>query len=110
MRAIRLALPTACPLYVLSDAVACPHTDAILFPTRAVCRRLFVVVGWLGIRIARLTMVVQKLMRERSRRSTAAHLDVAFPDVDEDEDEEDEEFDIEYGDVTRYTANTQRAP
>ena len=50
-------------------------------------------VGWLALRIARLTTVVQKLMRERSRRSMAAHLDVAFPDVDDDDDDEmDEEL------------------
>lgn len=56
-------------------------------------------VGWLALRIARLTMVVQKLLRERSRRSMAAHLDIAFPDVEDDDEDEDEESDLVGADV-----------
>ena len=51
---------------------------------------LFVMVGWLGLRIARLVITLKKVMRERSRRSMAATLDVAFPEDDEESDASDE--------------------
>ena len=50
---------------------------------------LFVMVGWLALRIARLVMTLKKVLRERSRRSMAAHLDIAFPENDDDDDDDD---------------------
>ena len=53
---------------------------------------LLIMVGWLALRIARLTAIVQKI-RERHRRGLEA-LDVAFPDGDDDDDESEDEMSL----------------
>jgi hypothetical protein len=62
---------------------------------------LLVMVGWVALRLARLVIVVRRLLRERRRRNFAAQLDIAFPDEDGRESEdgyyEDEQLNAHEG-------------
>lgn len=58
---------------------------------------LLVVVGWLALRIARLAASIRKLLRERSRRSMASALDVAFPEDGASDDTSEDDSDAELG-------------